>query len=130
MKKLLLILTIAITLFACNEKEDIEPNTLHGTWEVDSYNENGVDMTTQYKATYVNYKIKFDRSNNFIETYTLLGANTTNAGEWKLINSGEDLELTSQVDNSKRYFNILELNPSSATITEDNGSKEYNLRKI
>jgi hypothetical protein len=104
--------------------------TLLGNWEVDSYEFNGTDQTTAFKAAYINYLLKFDASNNYIETYTLLGINTTNAGPWKLTNGGEDFELTNQVDNSKRYFHIVELNPSSATITEDSGNKSYNLRKI
>lgn len=130
MKKLFLILTIAITLFSCKDKDDVESFTILGDWEVDSYRENGQDMTTLFKTTFKNYILKFDASNNYIETYMLFDENITNAGDWELINGGNDLELTSQVDSSKRFLNIVELNSSSATITEDSGSKSYNIRKI
>lgn len=130
MKKLFLILTIAITLFSCKDKDDVESFTILGDWEVDSYRENGQDMTTLFKTTFKNYILKFDASNNYIETYMLFDENITNAGDWELINGGDDLELTSQVDSSKRFLDIVELNSLSATITEDSGSKSYNLRKI
>jgi hypothetical protein len=128
MKQIILMLAIVLTISSCKKAD--EPQTLLGDWSVDSYMENGQDKTTVYKAAYEDYVIKFDASNNYIETYKFLGNNTTNAGPWKLTNGGEDFELTNQVDNTKRYFHIVELNPSSATITEDNGVKSYNLRKI
>lgn len=121
-------MAIVLTISSC-KKSTLAP-TLLGNWEVDSYRENGADQTTIFKATYLNYIIKYDASNNYIETYTTAGINTTNAGEWKLTNGGDDFELTNQADNTKRYFHIVELNPSSATITEDSGNKSYNLRKI
>ncbi len=128
MKQIIFLLAIVLTVSSC--KKTTESLTLLGNWEVDSYSENGVDQTTLFKATYLNYKIKYDASNNYIETYTIAGVNVTNAGEWKITNGGDDFELTNQADNSKRYFHIVELNPSSATITEDSGNKSYNLRKI
>lgn len=128
MKQIIFLLAIVLTVSSC--KKTTESLTLLGNWEVDSYRENGVDQTTLFKATYLNYKIKYDASNNYIETYNIAGVNVTNAGEWKITNGGEDYELTNQVDNSKRYFHIVELNPSSATVTEDSGNKSYNLRKI
>lgn len=128
MKKLIFLLAIVLSIFSC--KKTTEALTLLGSWQVDSYTENGVDQTTVFKATYLNYLIKYDASNNYIESYKLGGVNVTNAGEWKLTNGGDDFELTNQADNSKRYFHIVELNASSATVTEDSGNKSYNLRKI
>lgn len=128
MKKVLLLLAVVISISSC--KKTVEAFTLLGNWNIDSYSENGIDQTTIFKAAYLNYIIKYDASNNYIETYTLAGTNVTNAGGWKLTNGGEDFELTNQVDNTTRYFHIVELNSNSATITEDNGVKSYNLRKI
>lgn len=128
MKKLILIVAIAFLFSSCKKTE--ETYTMLGNWEVDSYRENGVDKTTLYKSTYINYVIKYDASGNYIETYTLLGVNTTNAGQWILTSGGASLELTSQVDSTMRFFDVIELNSSSATLTEDNGAKSFNLRKI
>ena len=127
MKKLIFLFAIIVSFSSC--KKTVEALTLYGTWQVDSYKENGADKTTVYKATYTNYLIKFDASNNYIETYTLAGSNVTNAGEWKLTNGGSDYELTNQSDNSKRYFHIIELNPASASVSEDSGNKEYHILK-
>jgi hypothetical protein len=128
MKQIILMLAVVLTISSCKKAD--EPQTLLGEWSIDSYTENGLDKTTVHKALYTNYVLKFDASNNYIETYQYAGVNTTNAGPWKLTNGGEDFELTNQVDNTKRYFHIVELNPSSATVTEDSGAKSYNLRKI
>jgi len=100
-----------------------------GTWQVDSYKQDGADNTTIFLATYTNYQIMFDASNNYIETYTFAGANITNAGPWELTNGGDDFELTNQSDGTKRYFQIIELNEESASISEDSGTKEYHLLK-
>lgn len=128
MKQIIFLLAIMLATSSC--KKTAETFTLIGDWEVDSYSENGADQTTIFKAAYVDYMIKYDASNNYIETYKLGGVNTTNAGTWKLTNGGDDFERTNQVDGMKRYFHIVELNPSSATVTEDGGNKSYNLRKI
>jgi hypothetical protein len=127
MKQLFIICITVLSFASC--KKTSEALTLLGTWEVDSYIENGTDQTTLYKATYTDYLIKFDASNNYIETYKVAGANVTNAGEWKLTNGGDDYELTNQADNTKRYYHIIELNPESASVSEDNGTKEYHLLK-
>jgi len=43
-----------------------------GTWQVDSYKENGADQTTVFLAAFEDYLITFDVANNYIETYTLV----------------------------------------------------------
>jgi hypothetical protein len=129
MKQLIIMLVVALAFTSCKKEED-EPINFIGTWTVDSYEENGIDQTTLFKATYLDYIIKFDASSNYIETYKIGAINFTNAGPWKLTNNGTDLELTNQADNVKRYIKIEEHNTSSATITENSGEKSYNLRKI
>jgi len=128
MKKIVFIFAVTASLISC--KKTTEALTLLGQWEVESYILDGNDQTTLFKATYENYLLTFYASKNFVETYTVLGVNTTSAGPWIMTNNGNDFELTNQADNVKRYFNIIELNPSSATISEDSGTKEYNLRKL
>ncbi|MBP9152368.1 MAG: lipocalin family protein [Flavobacteriales bacterium] len=131
MKKLLFGATMAVIISmgfsSCKKTE--AALTMLGTWQVDSYKENGTDQTTVFLTAYENYQIMFDASNNYIETYTLLGVHVTNAGPWKLTNGGEDFELTNQGDGTKRYFHIIELNPESASISEDSGAKEYHMLK-
>lgn len=98
-----------------------------GTWKVEGYYDNGADQTIVFQNLYVNYKIKFDASGNYLETATVLGSNISNGGPWKLINNGNDLELTNQADNSKRYFHIIEIKASTSKVSE--GTHEYHLRK-
>ncbi|MEI6312521.1 MAG: hypothetical protein WCP57_09690 [Bacteroidota bacterium] len=127
MKKLILLMFVVLSFSSC--KKTAEAITLLGKWEVDSYSENGIDKTTIYKASYLNYLLMFDASNNYIETYTLAGINITNAGTWKMTNGGDDFELTNQVDGSKRFFHVIEINLASASVSEDSGVKEYHLLK-
>ena len=75
-----------------------------GTWQVQSYYDNGADQTAFFQSVYVNYKIKFSASGDYLETSTVLGSPVTNGGPWELINNGDDLKLTNQSDNSVRYF--------------------------
>lgn len=127
MKKLIFLFAIIISFSSCKKSTTV--NTLLGSWRVDSYKENGTDKTTVYLNTYTDYLIKFDASNNYIETYKLAGVNITKAGDWKMTNGGTDYELTNQADSSKRYFHIIELNPQSASVSENNGGKEYHYLK-
>lgn len=78
MKKALIVFVVLALVFSC--KKAINSLTMIGTWTVDSYYENGTDKTTDFKNLYVNYKIKFDASGNYIETAKVLGADITNAG--------------------------------------------------
>jgi len=126
MKKLILFASILLTLASC--KKTVETFKLEGTWHVDSYYENGNDNTTAFKAVYNDYKIKYDASNNYIETYSLAGVKITNAGTWSLSSDGNYLELTNQADNSKRSLHIIEIKASSAKYTES-GTKEYHILK-
>lgn len=130
MKKSIFLFVLCASILSFSScKKTVEKLTIVGNWHVDSYSENGADQTTVFKAAYINYKIKFDASNSYIETYTLAGTNITNAGGWVLTNGGSDFELTNQADNSKRYFHIIELNPASASVSENSGAKEYHLLK-
>jgi len=125
MKKIVFIFAVTASLISC--KKTTEALTLLGQWEVESYILDGNDQTTLFKATYENYLLTFYASKNFVETYTVLGVNNTSAGPWIMTNNGNDFELTNQADNVKRYFNIIELNPSSATISEDSGTSTSDL---
>ena len=87
--------------------------------------------TTELKGNWEEQKGKLKQRFAILTEDDLLfaGANITNAGAWKLTNGGSDYELTNQSDNSKRYFHIIELNPASASVSEDSGTKEYHLLK-
>ncbi len=125
MKYAIIICALALTISSC--KKEVTKLTMVGSWTVDSYYENDNDQTTVFKAAYVDYKIVFDGSNYFIETYKFAGINVTNAGQWKLLNDAVDLQMTNQADNSVRTFRILEINPNSSKVTE--GSKRFHLLK-
>lgn len=125
MKKIFILCAIVVSFSGC--KKTVEALSMIGTWAVDSYYDNGADQTTFFKNLYVNYRIKFDVSGNYTETATVLGVNQTNGGPWKLINNGDDLELTNQTDNSKRYFHIIEIKPNTSKVSE--GTHEYHLLK-
>ena len=99
-----------------------------GTWQVNGCYENGVDQTAFFQSVYVNYKIKFNTSGDYLETSTVLGSPVTNGGPWELINNGDDLKLTNQSDNSVRYFHIIEIKATTAKVSE--GTREYHLAKI
>lgn len=126
MKYAIIICALALTISSCNKEET--KLTMVGTWTIDSYYENDVDQTTIFKAANEDYKIVYDASNYFIETFKVAGVTTTNAGTWKLTNGEVDLQMTNQADNSVRTLRILEINPESSKLTE--GSKRYHLIKI
>ena len=123
------ILAIATVLTISSCTKTAETFNFIGAWTVSSYSLNGADQTTAYKALYVNYRIDFDASKNYIETYTQSGVNVSNAGPWVLINNGSDLQLTKSSDNSVRVLHIISLNGTAADLTESNGTKEYHWLK-
>lgn len=125
----LIVLFIAVFSFASCKKA-IETFNMIGTWEVANYSENGVDKTTAFKNTFVNYRIKFDASLNYIETSTVAGVDITNGGPWKIQDGGGAIELTNLSDSTTRVLNLIDVKRNSATITETNGGKEFNLRKL
>jgi hypothetical protein len=126
MKYAIIICALALTISSCNKEEN--KLTMVGTWTIDSYYENDVDQTTIFKAANQDYKIVYDASNYFIETYKTGGVSITNAGTWKLTNGEVDLQMTNQSDNSVRTLRIIEINPESSKLTE--GSKRFHLIKI
>ncbi len=117
----------ALTITSC--KQQVEEYNMIGTWKIDSYYENGNDQTTLFKSVFVNYLLTFNISGTYLETYTALGIDVTKGGPWELINNGDDLKLTNQVDSNVRYFHIIEINPNSSKVSEDSGNKEYHLLK-
>ena len=115
------------TISSCTKT--VETINIIGNYTLDSYTLNGTDQTTAFKAQYVNYKIDFDGSQNYIETYSMTTVNTTNAGAWVLINNGSDVQLTNRADGSIRVLHIIKITSSTADLTESNGTKEYHLLK-
>ena len=125
---LIMILALFLSLSSC--KKAVETFNMIGTWEVDSYTENGVDKTTFFKNTFVDYRIKFDASKNFLETSKVAGVDVTNGGSWKILSGGGSLELTYLSDGSVRVLKTDEIKRTTAIITETAGNKVFNLRKI
>ena len=129
MKNAILLLTVIIAISVSSCKKQVEEFNMIGTWHIDSYYENGADNTTVFKSVFVNYLITFNATGTYLETYTALGVDVTKGGPWELINDGDDLKLTNQVDSTIRYFHVIEIKASSSQVSEDNGNKEYHLLK-
>jgi hypothetical protein len=133
MKKTIIFSTVIIALLSVftfsSCKKSTETINIIGRWSVSSYSLNGTDQTTAYKAQYANYSINFDASKNYVETYTTAGNNITNAGAWLLINSGNDLQLTSANNSSVRTLHIISITNNTADLTESNGTQEYHWLK-
>ncbi len=126
-KTLAACIIILLTFSGC--KKAITSLTMIGTWSVAKYYNNGYEATAFFQALYVNYRIKFETNGHSTETATVGGNYTVNEGPWQLINNGNDLELTNQSNNSKRYFHIIEIKASTAQVSENNGSIVYHLKK-
>lgn len=128
LKKGIFLLAIILSLASC--KKAVQTFTILGTWQVDTYTENGVDKTTAWKAIWQNYKIDFDISKDFTETATVSGLPYTNVGKYEMINGGDDIILTNQSDSSVRNYHIIDIKVNSAQYSEAGGTKVYHLSKI
>ena len=127
-KKMIFLFVVVIALSSC--KKAVQTFTILGTWQVDSYTENGVDKTSAWKAIWQNYQIDFDLSKDYTESATVGGVPYTTAGTYEMINGGNDIKLTNQADSSIRQFHIIEIKLNTAKYSEDGGTKEYHLIKI
>jgi hypothetical protein len=125
-KNLLLIFAIFFSISSC--KKAVETFNMIGTWEVVSYSENGVDRTTYFKNTFVDYRIKFDVAKTFLETSKVANVDITNGGSWKVLSGGGSLELTYFSDSTVRVLELVNVKRNSSTIRE--GEKEFNLLKL
>jgi len=123
---LLLIFAILLSISSC--KKAVETFNMIGTWEVVTYTENGVDRTTFFKNTFVDYRIKFDVAKTFLETSKVANVDITNGGSWKVLSGGGSLELTYFSDSTVRVLELVDVKRNSSTIREN--EKEFNLLKL
>ena len=127
-KGLLLLFAIIFSLSSC--KKAVETFNMIGTWEVDSYSENGVDRTTYFKETFVNYRIKFDVAKTFLETANVAGVDINNGGSWKVLSGGGSLELTYLSDSTVRVLELVDVKRNSSIIRENATGKQFSLNKL
>lgn len=106
---------------SCNKEQLIK--NLVGTFKLNSYIQNNVDKTAEFKASHQDYSLRFEENNVFVESYLLNGQVYTQVtGEWQLINSNKDIQLV-DAQNNVRMFNIKKIDKSSLTLTK--GNEEY-----
>ncbi|HRN94729.1 MAG: hypothetical protein M9931_06290 [Chitinophagales bacterium] len=125
---------IAVLFLATScTKEQLIKN-LVGTFKLNSYIQNNVDKTAEFKASHQDYSLKFEESNLFTESYLLNGQVYSQiTGEWQLINSNKDIQLVdkssigSATSTSVRMFNIKKIDKNNLTLTK--GNEEYQFSK-
>lgn len=96
MKKTLLIAVLSLLVFAsCNKYPEgpklslrTKKERLANSWRVTYYSENGVDKTTDFNNTFVNYNIVIEKSGNYTVTYRFLNVSDyVETGTWDFISS-------------------------------------------
>ena len=127
MKKSLLFLLVVMIGVGCATKEEQARTNIQGTWRIELVTENGLDVTTEYMSTRVNYRITFDGDNGFIEIYQQFvgGDDVVINGSWDFSDKATQLILTD--NNQSRVFTIDKLDEDELNVT-DQGSN--NNRKI
>lgn len=123
---LLILAIIAITFFSC-KKASYEKN-IDGSWVMQKYSENGVDKTSDFKATLPGYTISFSNgSKTFVETSTNILLTLTVNGNYSFLNDNAQLRLNNTSPNTDvRNFNIISLTTNEMELEETgNVNKHY-----
>jgi hypothetical protein len=124
MKKFLfLFAAIALLLAGCTKDQLVKK--IKGTYALNRYVKEGKDLTESYKSSHANYELSFEDNDVFRESYLVDGIFQKNIeGEWYLINSNKDLQLTDTAK-TPRIYNILKATSTELKLFK--GNEEFTL---
>jgi hypothetical protein len=126
MKKISILLFVALTITLAGCKKTVDEVLIIGNWSVTNYYEDGVQKNTEFNTNFPNYKINFKADKSFIETY----GSTTVIGSWKNYNDDEKIiQLTIPATSEVRIYDILDLRTKTATVKlRGTPAKTYDLQ--
>lgn len=118
MRKSILYVVIALIAVGCATALEQARTNIQATWRIERVVENGQDVTTEYTATRVNYRIAFDGNNGFVETYQQFsgGDEITISGAWDFSDKATQLILTD--NNQQRIYRIDKLDDNEMNLTD------------
>ncbi len=118
MKKFVAILLVVMVGVGCATKDERARNNISKTWRISKVFQNGNDVTESYLETRANYRIKFNSSGSFEESYSPFSGGTTEniTGTWVFSDGTNKVTLT---DNSQtRVYQINELDKDVLNIKD------------
>lgn len=118
MRNLIAILLVLIVSAGCATKDERARNNISKTWQVSKVFQNGIDVTQTYLNSRVDYRIKFNSSGSFEESYApFSGAPLENiTGTWVFSDGINKVTLTD--DNQTRVYQIDEIGENNFNITD------------
>ncbi len=124
MKKFFFLFAAISLLLAGCTKDDLIKK-IKGTYTLNRYVKEGKDLTEAYKSEHANYELSFEDNDIFRESYLVNGIFQVQVeGEWYLINSNKDLQL-SDTSKTPRIYNILKATSTELKLFK--GNEEFTL---
>ena len=102
-----------------------------GTWEVESYWENGVDKTSDYRAGVSSETYTYDKDGSYTIALTTIIGQINDAGTWEFINDKEDIKTLSNTSGATPdTMVIVKLKNKEMWVKETGGStiSEYHFK--
>lgn len=126
-----------ITLSSCKKYEEgpavsllTKKMRVAGEWEVESYWENGVDKTTDYRSVVTSETLTYEKDGTYATSVNTILGTLNDAGTWEFINDKEDIKtLSNQSGATPDTIQIVRLTNGEFWYKYTNGStvEEYHL---
>lgn len=126
MRNALAVILVILVAAGCATREERARTNIVQTWKIFKVFQNEQDVTNAYLDNHISYRISFDNSGNFTETYfPFSGSDAVNvAGTWLFTDGIDKLTLTD--NNQTRVFQIDLLDEDNLNLTDlgsSNGRK-------
>lgn len=120
-------LIILLLAGACRRDElSVSKNNISRTWGMNKVEINDADSTTYWKNIYQNYSIQYTRDGKYIEEFSASGLNSySEKGTWSFSEDALTLTRISENLQKTRRFNVIFLDESSLTLTEQDTSIKH-----
>ena len=124
LNNVLVIIVAGMIVPGCATKDEKARDNIQGSWRIEFVSENGQEVTGEYTATLVNYRITFDNNSGFVERYqqTAGGDELIIDGTWTFTDNSTQLTLTS--DGQNRFYRIEKLDEDELDVTDLGSSNE------
>lgn len=118
MRRVVAFLLIVIVSVGCATKLEQARSNIQQTWRIDTVFQNGQDITVSYKSTRVNYRITFNKDNDFQESYQLSagGDEVSVSGTWDF---SDGVSRLTMVDNNQtRIYQVDKLDEDNLNLSD------------
>ncbi|MGB0368336.1 MAG: hypothetical protein ACPGD8_02955 [Flavobacteriales bacterium] len=130
MKRLILLLMVAAIATGCATKQEQANTNLAQVWRISKVLENGDDITSSYTSNRITYRLSFNNSGSFLETYfPFSGAPEVSvSGSWFFSDGINKISLDD--NHQSRIYQVDLLDEDNFNITDLGSSNERQIEFV